>query len=84
MIYIDTNIFTYAIENHPEYGKDCKRILLEVEKGKLKACVSILVLVEIINVLTKMNKIIEKRGGKPLDIRKNIDASYRFLSFGLI
>jgi len=74
MIYIDTNIFIYAIENHPEYGEDCKRILLEVEKGKLKVCASILVLVEIINVLTKMNKIIEKRGRKPLDIRKNIDA----------
>jgi len=61
MIYIDTNIFIYAIENHPEYGEACKRILVDVEKGKLKACASILVLVDIINVLTKMNKIIEKR-----------------------
>lgn len=74
MIYIDANIFIYAIENHPEYGEACKRILLEIEKGKLKACASILVLVEIVNVLTKINRIIEDRGKKPLDIRKNIDA----------
>lgn len=29
---------------------------------------------EIVNVLTKINRIIENRGKKPLDIRKNIDA----------
>lgn len=74
MIYIDTNIFIYAIENHPEYGEACKRVLLEVEKGRLKACASFLVLVEIVNVLTKINRIIERRGRKPLDISKNIDA----------
>lgn len=74
MIYVDTNVFIYAIENHPEYGEACKRILLDIEKGRLKACASILVLVEIINVLTKINKIIEERGKRPLDVRKNVDA----------
>ncbi len=74
MIYIDANVFIYAIENHPEYGEACKRILLDIEKGRLKACASILVLVEIINVLTKINKMIEERGKRPLDVRKNVDA----------
>ena len=30
MIYIDTNIFVYAIENHPKYGQACKKILMDV------------------------------------------------------
>jgi predicted nucleic acid-binding protein len=74
MIYIDTNVFIYAIENHPKYGEACKKILLDVESEKVKASASILVLVEVINVLTKINKILEKQGKKPLDIEENINA----------
>ena len=74
MKYLDTNVIVYAIENHPEYGKSCKKILKDVESGKLKACSSMLVLVEFLNVLKKINKILEERGEKKLDIRKNIDA----------
>ncbi|MCM8803598.1 MAG: type II toxin-antitoxin system VapC family toxin [Candidatus Omnitrophica bacterium] len=74
MIYVDTNIFIYAIENHPKYGKACKNILLDIESEKIKASASVLVLVEIINVLTKINRILKQRKKKPLDIRKNIDA----------
>ena len=43
MIYIDTNIFIYAIENHPKYGSACKKILLDIESEKVKAGASILV-----------------------------------------
>lgn len=71
MIYLDTNIIIYAIENHPKYGKACKKILLDVESGKLKVCSSMIVLVEIINVLTKINKILKR---EKLDVKKNIDA----------
>lgn len=59
-MYIDTNVFIYAIENHPEYGQHCKRVLIKIESNEIKACASILVLIEIINVLTKINKILEK------------------------
>ncbi|MEM2927899.1 MAG: type II toxin-antitoxin system VapC family toxin [Nitrososphaerota archaeon] len=74
MKYIDTNIFIYAIENHPKYGEVCKKILENIEKKKLEAYASILVLVEIVNVLKKINEILKERKEKELDIKKNIDA----------
>lgn len=74
MIYLDTNILIYAIENHPKYGEACKKILLDIEKGKIKAYSSVLVLVEVINVMTKINKLLKKQGKKPLDLKEIINA----------
>ncbi len=74
MIYLDTNVFIYAIEQHQKYGKFCEKILLDIESEKLKVSASIIVLVEILNVLKKINKILNKERKKQLDIRKNIDA----------
>lgn len=74
MYYVDTNIFVYAIENHPKYGKACKKILEDVESGKLKVSASVLVLVELINVIAKLNKILEKEKKRTLDLRDNIEA----------
>lgn len=74
MIYLDTNIIIYAIENHPKYEKKCKNILEDIESEKLKAGCSVLVLVEIINVLTKLNKVLKEKKERTLDTRKNIDA----------
>ena len=74
MIYVDTNIFIYAIENHPEYGNACKKILLGIESEKLEATASMLVLIEILNVLSKINKVLKKSGKKELDVKKNIEA----------
>ncbi len=74
MIYLDTNVIIYAIENHPKYGKRCKQILEDIESEKIKVNSSMLVLVECINVLTKLNKELKKQNKKVLDIRKNIDA----------
>ncbi len=55
MIYIDTNVFVYAIENHPRFGRNCRRILEDVERERLEASCSVLVLAELINVLKKIN-----------------------------
>ena len=74
MKYLDTNVIIYAIENEKKYGKACKKILLDIERGKLKACASMLVLVEFINVLSKINKILKKEGKEELNIKKNIEA----------
>lgn len=74
MTYLDTNVIIYAIENHPKYGKICKRILEDIESEKLKVCCSVLVLVETINVLIKVNKILRKKKEKLLNIKENIDA----------
>lgn len=70
MIYIDTNTFVYAIENHPKYGNACKRILIDIMNKKIDAACSILVLVELLNVLVKMHKLTE---GK-IDVKRSIQA----------
>jgi len=74
MKYLDTNVIVYAIENHPKYGGVCIKILEDINNEKIKVCSSIVVLVEIINVLKKINKILEKGGKTALNIRNNIDA----------
>lgn len=74
MIYLDTNVIIYAIENHPRYGKKCRRILEDIESERLKASCSALVLVETINVLLRLNKVLKGREENILDVRKNIDA----------
>ncbi len=74
MTYLDTNVIIYAIENHLKYGKRCKRILEDIESEKLKVCCSVLVLVETINVLIKVNKVLREKKEKPLNINENIDA----------
>lgn len=74
MNYLDTNIIIYAIENDEKYGKSCKKILTDIQKNNLKACCSIIVLVEVINVLVKINKILKKENKEELNIRKNIDS----------
>ncbi len=74
MIYIDTNVFVYAIENHPKFGRSCKKILENVEDGELEASCSILVLVELINVLKKINDVLTRQARKGLSIERNIEA----------
>src|SRR3989344_2886340 len=71
MIYLDTNVIIYAIENHPKYGAPCAKILLDVQNEKLKVCSSMLVLIETINVLIKINRTLK---GKQLNVRDNVDA----------
>lgn len=74
MRYIDSNIFIYAITNNEKYGNACKKILFDIENEKLKVCTSILILVEIVNSLSKINRELKKTNKKLLDIRQNIDA----------
>lgn len=72
MIYIDTNTIVYAIENHPKYGSSCKKVLLDIQNKKLDVCASFLVLIELISVLTRINR---KMGtGRKIDVRKSIEA----------
>lgn len=73
MIYIDTNIFIYAIEGNPKYGKACAKILFDIQNRKFKATTSVQTLVEIINVLTYINKELKKRKMQALDIQNNIE-----------
>jgi len=64
MRYIDTNVFGYAIENHPVYGNKCRKILEDIFAGKLVAGASVLVLVELIGVLGKINQALQNQNKK--------------------
>lgn len=76
MKYLDTNVIIYAVESHPKYGENCKDILKAVENAELEVCASTLILVEVINVLCKLNTILEEAQKEKLDIRENIDAIF--------
>jgi predicted nucleic acid-binding protein len=45
--FIDTNIFIYALESHPEYGARSHQILDNIDTGKDEGYTSTLVLMEI-------------------------------------
>ncbi len=51
--YLDTNIWIYAITAHPDYGLPCKRILEDIEHGRLRGAISTQILSEISGVLFK-------------------------------
>lgn len=53
MIYIDSNVFFYAKIMDRKYGKACAKILEDVANGKIKACISPLVAIEVANPLRK-------------------------------
>jgi predicted nucleic acid-binding protein len=74
MIYLDTNVIVYAIENHPKYGKSCKNILLDIESGKLEVSSSIFILVELIGALSKVNKILSNEKKAMINVEENINA----------
>ncbi len=54
--YIDTNIFDYVALKHPKYGLACKRITDDVRDGKLKAYCSLLVPMEILGSLARVDR----------------------------
>ena len=69
-MYIDTNIFVYAIENHPKYGTSCKKVLIDIMNKKIDAACSILVLAELLNVLVKIRKLVKEK----LNVKGSIQA----------
>ncbi len=74
MKYLDTNVIIYAIENHPDHGAGCKKVLQDIQSKNLSVASSMLVLVEVISVINKINRILKKEGKKLLNTKDNIDA----------
>lgn len=46
-VFIDSNIFIYAAQAHPKFGESCKKILEDIESGKLEAITSVLNIAEV-------------------------------------
>ena len=59
--YIDTNIFIYAIAHHPSYGAPCSRILRDFGKGVYEPQGSLLVAVELLGALSRVEPSIARR-----------------------
>ncbi len=47
-VYLDTNIFIYALEGYPDYLDSLTALFSEIDKGKLKAVTSELTLAEVL------------------------------------
>jgi len=59
--YIDTNIFVYAILHHPKYGELCAEILKDIEKKIFETYGSLLVAIELLGSLSRINPYIARR-----------------------
>ncbi|MFB3887925.1 MAG: type II toxin-antitoxin system VapC family toxin [Candidatus Bathyarchaeia archaeon] len=53
--YIDTNVFDYSALAHPVYGKACKRIIDDIQNGKITAYCSYLVPMELLGSLARID-----------------------------
>jgi len=60
-VYIDTNIFIYAIIHHPMYGEVCSRILKSLKEKKYDAYGSLMVAIELLGSLSRINSTIAKK-----------------------
>lgn len=72
-IYIDSNIFLYVLLRNLKYVANCKRFLIKVEEGKIKAVVSPLVIDEVafkIIVETLKNQL---KLGSNIEVLRKID-----------
>ncbi len=72
MKYLDSNIILYAIEHPPQYGNACTRILLDIERGVLKAAASTFMLYEVLGILQRINKIRSRKHAELLDLEENL------------
>ncbi|MEK6902389.1 MAG: type II toxin-antitoxin system VapC family toxin [archaeon] len=73
MLFLDANVFLYAIQRHEKYGEACSTILQDIQSGKLKAKSSILVLAEMIGALQKINRDLIQQKEEPINIPHAFD-----------
>ncbi|MCW4050821.1 MAG: type II toxin-antitoxin system VapC family toxin [Candidatus Bathyarchaeota archaeon] len=55
--FIDTNVFIYALEEHPRFGEQSSLILGRVDSGEVEGVVSTLVLMEVCWFLEAGNRV---------------------------
>ena len=51
--FIDSNIFIYAAQAHPKFGKACKKIVEDIESRKIEATTSVLNVAEVAEVIDR-------------------------------
>ena len=45
--FIDSNIFIYAAQAHPEFGEACKKIIQDIESRRIQATTTVLNIAEV-------------------------------------
>jgi predicted nucleic acid-binding protein len=53
--YVDTNIFDYSALAHPTYGQACKRIIDDIQNGKIEVYCGFLVPIELLGSLARID-----------------------------
>ncbi len=51
--FIDSNIFIYAAQAHPKFGKACKKIVEDIESKKIEATTSVLNIAEVAEIIDR-------------------------------
>ncbi len=54
-VYIDTNVFVYAILHHPEYGEKCSKILRDIKQYYYEPHGSLMVAIELLGSLSRIS-----------------------------
>lgn len=54
-VLIDTNLFIYLMEKHPQYFELAKEVFQQIEKGQIYGITSVLVLTEVLTKPIKDN-----------------------------
>jgi len=60
-VYVDTNIYVYAIIHHPTFGEPCKRVLIDIGRNLHEFHGSLLVAIELLGSLSKINSHVARR-----------------------
>lgn len=68
LTYVDSNVFFYAKILDAKYGETCVSIIKDIAKAKLKAAISVLVILEVANTLRKY--------GFRDEVKNEVDALY--------
>lgn len=70
-IFIDTNIFLYAISNHPEHGQECNNFFDRIKDEELQGVVSLIVLNELIYKLV-IGEVAENQELNPANVPRYV------------
>lgn len=60
-VYIDTNIFVYAILHHPEYGEKCSNIIRDIKQYYYEPHGSLMVAIELLGSLSRISPSIARK-----------------------
>jgi len=72
--FIDSNIFVYAAQAHPEFGDACKDMIADIENGKITATTSTLNVSEVGEVVDRYagkkesHRVVELLLALPMDV----------------